>query len=127
MWNPLLDIRIGTRVKANPPDPAACVRKPIPLGFESVQPFFRQTLGIADLPRLAGRIAEAMGDAEATVGAPGMFGNPPEDGELDRATLAGREMLIDTLQPGSVAGYSSCMATISVVAWPKRAAMAARV
>lgn len=95
MNNPLLDIRIGTMVKANTPDPASAVRKLVPLGFESIQPFFWQTLGDTDLPALANRIREAMGDADMRVGALGMFGNPLEQGELDRATLSGWERLID--------------------------------
>lgn len=95
MTNPLLDIRIGTMVKANAPDPASAVRKLVPLGFESIQPFFWQTLGDADLPALANRIREAIGDADMRVAALGMFGNPLEQGELDRATLSGWERLID--------------------------------
>ena len=45
MPNPLLDIRIGTMVRANLDDPAEYVRQILPLGFESIQPFFWQTLG----------------------------------------------------------------------------------
>jgi sugar phosphate isomerase/epimerase len=93
--NPLLDIRVGTMVHANRPDPAGYVRQILPLGFESVQPFFWQTLGGADIPRLASEIREALGSSGAVVGALGMFGNPLEDGELDGQTLAGWETLID--------------------------------
>jgi sugar phosphate isomerase/epimerase len=93
--DPLLSIRIGTMVKANRPDAASHVRRLLPLGFESIQPFFWQTIGAADLPRLAGEICEAIGDADVTVGALGMFGNPLEDGEMDRETLRGWEALID--------------------------------
>ncbi|RVB66574.1 sugar phosphate isomerase/epimerase, partial [Mesorhizobium sp. M7A.F.Ca.CA.002.04.1.1] len=53
--NPLLDIRIGTMVRANLDDPAAYIKQILPLGFESIQPFFWQTLGGKDLPRLAGQ------------------------------------------------------------------------
>ena len=45
MPNPLLDIRIGTMVRANQGDPAAYVKQILPLGFESIQPFFWQTVG----------------------------------------------------------------------------------
>ena len=69
MTNPLLDIRIGTMVKGNLADPAAYVRQILPLGFESIQPFFWQTLGGKDIPRLAGEIREAIGDADVVVGA----------------------------------------------------------
>ena len=34
--NPVLDIRIGTMIKGNLPDPAAYVRQILPLGFESI-------------------------------------------------------------------------------------------
>ena len=95
MSNPLLDIRIGTMVRGNLADPAAYVRAILPLGFESIQPFFWQTIGDKDIPRLAGEIREAIGDADVKVGALGMFGNPLEDQPLDRETLAGWETLID--------------------------------
>ena len=95
MPNPLLDIRIGTMVRANLDDPAGYVRQILPLGFESIQPFFWQTLGGKDIPRLAGEIREAIGDADVVVSSLGVFGNPLEGGDLDRETLAGWETLID--------------------------------
>jgi len=91
----LREIRIGTMVKAMQPDPATYVRAIARLGFESIQPFFWQTLGGKDLPRLAGELKEAIGDADVKVSALGMFGNPLEDGDLDRQTLNGWETLID--------------------------------
>ena len=48
----LLDIRIGTMVRAGRPDPVAMVRALVKLGFESVEPFFWQTMN-KDLPKLA--------------------------------------------------------------------------
>ena len=93
--DPLRDIRIGTMVKANQSDPAAYVRAILPLGFESIQPFFWQTLGGMDVHRLAGELREAIGDADVRVGALGMFGNPLGEGELDRQTLLGWQTLID--------------------------------
>ena len=109
MPNPLLDIRIGTMVKGNLADPAAYVREILPLGFESIQPFFWQTLANKDIPRLAGEIREAIGDADVVVGALGMFGNPLEDEPLDRETLAGWETLIDNAHlfgTDTVAGFT---------------------
>jgi sugar phosphate isomerase/epimerase len=91
----LRDIRIGTMVRGNLPDPAAYVRQILPLGFESIQPFFWQTIGGKDIPRLAGEIREAIGNHDVVVSALGMFGNPLEDRDLDRETLAGWETLID--------------------------------
>jgi sugar phosphate isomerase/epimerase len=95
MGRSLLDIRIGTMVRCNTRDTASYVRQILPLGFESIQPFFWQTLGQVDIPRLAGELQEAIGDAGAVISSLGIFGNPLEDGELDRATLSGWELLID--------------------------------
>src|SRR5271166_1992617 len=90
----LLDIRIGTMIRANAPDPAAQVRKIVELGFESIEPFFWQTVN-KDLPVLATQLREAIGGADVTIDTLGMFGNPLEDGDLDRQTLAGWVALID--------------------------------
>ena len=95
MTDPLRDVRIGTMVKANLPDPAAYVRSILKYGFESIQPYFWQMMGDKDIPRLAAEIREAIGDADVKVSALGMFGNPLEDRELDRATLKGWQTLID--------------------------------
>ena len=95
MTDPLREIRIGTMVKAMQPDPATYVCAIVRLGFESIQPFFWQTLGGKDLPRLAGELKEAIGDADVKISALGMFGNPLEDQDLDRQTLEGWKTLID--------------------------------
>src|SRR5579872_5756979 len=95
MSRDLRDIRIGTMVKANAPHPAGYVRQIIGHGFESVQPYFWQTLGDKDIPRLAGEIREAIGDSDVAIAALGMFGNPLEQRDLDRETLRGWETLID--------------------------------
>jgi sugar phosphate isomerase/epimerase len=93
--DPLRDIRIGTMVKANGPDPADYVRQILPYGFESIEPFFWQTIGNQDLPRLAAELKDAIGDADIVIDTLGMFGNPLEGGDLDHATLAGWAALID--------------------------------
>src|SRR5271166_5582017 len=90
----LKDIRIGTMVKAGAASPGATVRELVKLGLESIEPFFWQTMD-KDLPRLAEELKEAIGDADVTIDTLGMFGNPLEDGELDRRTLAGWQALID--------------------------------
>ena len=82
-------------VRANLDDPAGYIRQILPLGFESIQPFFWQTLGGKDIPRLAGEIREAIGDADVVVSSIGVFGNPLEGGDKDRETLAGWETIID--------------------------------
>ena len=90
----LKDIRIGTMVRCNLADPAAYVREILKHGFESIEPFFWQVMD-KDLPKLAAELREAIGSADVTIDTLGMFGNPLEDGELDRKTLAGWEALID--------------------------------
>ena len=95
MSDPVKDIRIGTMVRANLDDVAGYVRQILPLGFESIQPFFWQTLHGKDIAKLAAEIRDAIGDSDVVVSSLGMFGNPLEDGELDRQTLAGWETLIE--------------------------------
>jgi len=91
----LHDIRIGTMVRCNGVDTASYVRQILPHGFESIQPYFWQTIGGTDVKRLAAELKEAIGNSGVVVGALGMFGNPLEDGDLDRQSLAGWETLID--------------------------------
>lgn len=88
-------LRIGTMVRAHEPDPAGYIRKILPLGFESFQPFFWQTQGGHDLRRLAGEIRDAIGDADATITALGVFGNPLENEARDRETLEAWRAVID--------------------------------
>jgi sugar phosphate isomerase/epimerase len=82
-------------VKSTQPDIAAYVRALVPLGFESIQPFFWQTLGGKDIPRLANDLIEAIGEADVKISALGMFGNALEDQDLDRQTVEGWKILID--------------------------------
>jgi sugar phosphate isomerase/epimerase len=95
MADPLTNIRIGTMIRANAPDPAGYIKQILPHGFESIQPFFWQTLGGKDIPRLAAEIREAIDDEDVVIEALGMFGNPLEERELDLETLRGWETLID--------------------------------
>ncbi|WP_201404661.1 sugar phosphate isomerase/epimerase [Kaistia sp. 32K] len=82
-------------IRANLPDPAAYVREILPLGFESIEPFFWQTLGGKDIPKLAAELKEAIGDAAVVIDTLGMFGNPLETTEIDQQTLEGWKTLID--------------------------------
>jgi sugar phosphate isomerase/epimerase len=91
----VMDLRIGTMVKCNGGDVGSYVRQILPHGFESIEPFFWQRLGGVDIPRLAGEIREAIGDRDVTISTLGMFGNPLEDGPIDRETLEGWKTLID--------------------------------
>lgn len=95
MSNPSLDIRIGTMVRANDPDPAGYVRQILPHGFESLEPFFWQTLGGVDLGNLARGMRDAIGDRDVTISTLGIFGNPLEGQDLDLQTLHAWEQLID--------------------------------
>ncbi|MCX5494986.1 sugar phosphate isomerase/epimerase [Kaistia dalseonensis] len=95
MSNPALDIRIGTMIKGNLPDPAAYVRQILPLGFESIEPFFWQTIGNKDIPKLAAELKDAIGDADVKIDTLGMFGNPLETTDIDQQTLEGWKTLID--------------------------------
>jgi sugar phosphate isomerase/epimerase len=95
MINPLMNIRIGTMIRGNDPDPAAYVAEILDHGFESIEPFFWQTIGNKDIPRLAAELRETIGDRDVTMSTLGMFGNPLEDTETDRETLRGWETLID--------------------------------
>ncbi len=91
----LKDIRIGTMIKANAVDPVSDVKQILPLGFESIQPFFWQTLGNIDIARLAGELRETMAGKDVVISALAIFGNPLETSEMDQQTLRGWEMLID--------------------------------
>ena len=95
MQRSLMDIRIGTMVKANASNVANYVKQILPLGFESIQPFFWQTIGNVDVVRLAGELREAISGKDVEISALAMFGNPLENGELDQQTLHGWEILID--------------------------------
>ncbi|GAB0116731.1 sugar phosphate isomerase/epimerase family protein [Acidisoma sp. 7E03] len=90
-----MDLRIGTMVRCNGGVAASYVQQILPHGFESIEPFFWQTLGGADLPRLAEDLREAIGDRDVTMSTLGMFGNPLEEDDLGRETLDGWRQLID--------------------------------
>ena len=88
------DIRIGT-LAGKGPRTAEYIKKILPLGFESFQINFWQTLDEVDLPKLADEVAETIADRDVVISSLGMFGNPLEDGALDRETLRGWEACID--------------------------------
>jgi sugar phosphate isomerase/epimerase len=92
--NPLHDIRIGTLVSGLLPDPADHIRQILPYGFESFSITFWQTLGNVDLPELAARVRDVIGDG-AVISAVGIYGNPLETTPIDCEALEGWERLID--------------------------------
>jgi len=91
----LLDIRIGTMIRASAPNVGATAKALCGLGFESLEPFFWQVMD-KDLPALARELKDSIGDADVKIDTLGMFGNPLEGGEKDVATLRGWEALIDS-------------------------------
>ena len=94
MTKNLLDIRIGTMIRASAPNVGATAKALAALGFESLEPFFWQVMD-KDLPALARELKDSIGGADVKIDTLGMFGNPLEGGEKDVATLRGWEALID--------------------------------
>jgi sugar phosphate isomerase/epimerase len=70
------------------------LEKILPHGFESIEPYFWQTVN-KDLPELAKRLKDVIGDRDVTMSTLGMFGNPLEEQPKDIETLRGWEALID--------------------------------
>ena len=64
-------------IRANAPDSAPPMCAIVGLGFESIEPFFWQTMN-KDLPRSRSELRDAIGDADVTIDTLGMFGNPLE-------------------------------------------------
>ena len=95
MTDPAKSIRIGTMIKATEGKAAENIAAIADLGFESFEPFFWQTTNGQDLAELGKRCRDAIGDRDVTISTIGMFGNPLEDGEMDRETLKGWQDCID--------------------------------
>ena len=102
------DIRIGTLVSGNGADPAGYIRQILPHGFESFQITFWQTLGGANLPDMAARVKDVIGD-KAVISSLAVFGNPLDGQEIDLETLRAWEAAIDHAHlfgAGIVAGFT---------------------
>lgn len=95
MTNPARQIRIGTMIDATRGGLPERMAQLAPLGFESFQPMFWQSTHGQDLRELGKRSLDAIGDRDITISAIDMFGNPLEDGEMDRETLQGFKDCID--------------------------------
>jgi sugar phosphate isomerase/epimerase len=95
MTHPGHAIRIGTMINATGGTTTERIMELRDLGFESFEPFFWQTTNGQDLAELGKRCRAAIGDRDVTISTIGMFGNPLEDGELDRQTLEGWKDCID--------------------------------
>jgi len=90
------DVRIGTLVSAGP-KAADYIRQILPHGFESFSLTFWQTLGGANLKRLAEEVREALGDSGAAISSVAIFGNPLETQPSDLETAQGWRKLIDNV------------------------------
>jgi sugar phosphate isomerase/epimerase len=86
-------IRIGTLAPAKAG--ASYLRQILPYGFESFSLTFWQTLGDANLQRLAAEVREVLADSGAVISTVSIYGNPLETAPADRAALAGWKKLID--------------------------------
>ena len=89
-------IRIGTLVNAGGRnDPAGYIRQILPYGFESFSIMFWQTLGGADLKKLAREVNEALAGSDAVVSSLGIFGNPLKSDDLAKQNREGWRKCID--------------------------------
>ncbi len=95
MTNPAKAIRIGTMIDATRGRLPERIAELAPLGFESFQPMFWQSTRGQDLAELGKRSLDAIGDRDITISTIDMFGNPLEDGDIDRETLQGLKDCID--------------------------------
>ncbi len=95
MTDPAKAIRIGTMIQATEGKAPQNIAAIADLGFESFEPFFWQTTNGQDLAELGKRSLDAIGNRDITINTIGMFGNPLEDGEMDRQTLQGWKDCID--------------------------------
>jgi sugar phosphate isomerase/epimerase len=89
-------IRIGTLVKGDvPKGPGHYIRQILPYGFESFSITFWQTLGGADLKRMAAEVREALGQSGAVISSIGVYGNPLGEKAIDETTRNGWRQLIE--------------------------------
>jgi sugar phosphate isomerase/epimerase len=107
--DPAKAIRIGTMIQATAGKAPENIAAIADLGFESFEPFFWQTTNGQDIAELGKRSLDAIGDRDITISTIGMFGNPLEDGEMDRQTLQGWKDCIDNAHhfgAACVAGFT---------------------
>jgi sugar phosphate isomerase/epimerase len=93
--DPAKAIRIGTMIKASEPGAEDRIAQIVDLGFESFEPFFWQTTNGQNLEELGKRCRDAIGNRDITISTIGVFGNPLEDRDADRTTLAAWRDAID--------------------------------
>ena len=86
-------IRIGTLVGGN--NAADYIRQILPHGFESFSITFWQTMGGADIKKVAREVNKVLDGTDAVVSSVAIFGNPLGDTDTDKETRAGWRKLID--------------------------------
>jgi sugar phosphate isomerase/epimerase len=91
-----MKIRIGTLVNGGgDAKPGDYIRQMLPHGFESFSVTFWQTLGGADLKRIAADVRESLAGSDAVISSLGIFGNPLKGDALARQNIAGWAKCID--------------------------------
>jgi sugar phosphate isomerase/epimerase len=93
MSSPLHSIKIGTLVPGGDQTPGY-IKTILPYGFESFQINFWRKVTHGDLPLLAKKVKDEIGD-KAVIGAIGIYGNPLENDPEDVETAKSWEVLID--------------------------------
>jgi sugar phosphate isomerase/epimerase len=86
-------IRIGTLVGGN--NAADTIRQILPHGFESFSITFWQTMGGADIKKVAREVNKVLDGTDAVISSVAIFGNPLGDTDTDKETRAGWRKLID--------------------------------
>jgi sugar phosphate isomerase/epimerase len=89
-----VSVRVGTVIKAEKPF-AEQIRHLAPLGFESFALMFWQTLGGADLERLADEVCQAVRETGTVVSAVSLYGNPLLGDAMAEETRRGVDALIE--------------------------------
>lgn len=89
-------IRIGTLVNSGD-NPPAYIKQILPHGFESFSISFWQTLGGADLQRMAGEIHEVLAGHDAVISSLAVYGNPLGGKSVDEQTRQAWIALIDAV------------------------------
>lgn len=87
-------IRVGTIVNVGMKSPQY-IRQILPHGFESFTIMFWQSAKGVDWQALARDVKKELEGSNAVISTLGMFGNPLEDGPMDRETLEGWKDCID--------------------------------
>ncbi len=89
-------IRIGTLVNAQVKGgPAHYIKQILPYGFESFSLTFWESLGGADLRKMADEVKAALSGSGAVISSVSVFGNPLMDNDAAREARDGWKQLID--------------------------------